>query len=62
MKTLTIVKLTKGGMAHLQYENKFYTVPPNNVDLVEEDERYLRKKISWQSEFLIHSKTNTKTN
>jgi hypothetical protein len=28
---LTLVKLTKGGMAVVEYENKQYTVPPKNV-------------------------------
>jgi hypothetical protein len=32
---LTIVKLTRGGMAHLvDSDNKFYTVPPSNVNLI----------------------------
>jgi hypothetical protein len=33
---LTIVKLTRGGMAHLTDGKRFYTVPPGNVDVIEE--------------------------
>lgn len=32
---LTIIKLTKSGMAYLQYENgKYYSIPPKNVELI----------------------------
>lgn len=33
---LTIVKLTRGGMAYLTDGKKFYKVPPRNVDVIEE--------------------------